>query len=315
MGGAFFGCFLFTTAALTLSGGCKQAVHLQTSAIRPISSENCSGCHREIFAAWLHSPHRTAWSNEEYRNSLAETGTSACFGCHAPRVLEDGRKAELRESNLMEGVNCLACHGGACPHVTLEGAGGGMSRVNPPDPVDRRSALCGICHTGTFEEWRDYASAAAAGSDGPPKDCVDCHMGADMDGNDHAGHGFALRYGKNIAIEVSGIEARPGGGHRVEILLCNRVAGHALPSGYYGFKEVRLEVWFGDRTDESVQSRRFFVELKNALQPGWNGPYCFTFEADGDLLHAQVRRLGPGGKEIAILGAYTAGLREIRSNR
>ena len=135
--GAFTSCILLAALIPAILHGCRNEAFLHTSFSPPPSAQNCAACHEKIFVDWLRSGHRDAWSDEEYMTGLAETGTAVCSGCHAPEVLSllDGDRPVLRESNLMEGVNCLACHGADCPKVIVAdpGASRFSKTVSRPD--------------------------------------------------------------------------------------------------------------------------------------------------------------------------------------
>lgn len=311
--GAFSSCILLAALVPLFFHGCRNEAFLRTSFSPPPSAQKCAGCHDTIFLDWLRSAHRDAWSDEDYMNGLAETGTSACSACHAPEVLSllDGTRPVLRESNLMEGVNCLACHGADCPKVIVEDPG--ASRFSRGVSLkDDTSGLCRICHVSTYEEWLEFSARRETGEKTPG--CVECHMqGHDLgqeqppDPEAIPSHAFLPRYEDSVHIEVTSIEETASGGWDVELVLNCRRAGHRIPTGDYGFREVRLEVWLDDIETAEIHFKRFFVEMGNALEPGRNGPFRFSLEHPGETLSVRVRRLGMHGKQVAILGSYDLG--------
>ncbi len=65
-----------------------------------VGAKKCKACHKAIYTAWSETGHATAFdvlTDEEKKND-------ACVACHTTGVL-------AKDSSLMEGVQCEACHG------------------------------------------------------------------------------------------------------------------------------------------------------------------------------------------------------------
>ena len=65
-----------------------------------VGAKKCKGCHKDLYAAWLETPHATTFdklSDEEKKNE-------ACLKCHTSGTV-------AKDGSLMEGVQCEACHG------------------------------------------------------------------------------------------------------------------------------------------------------------------------------------------------------------
>jgi hypothetical protein len=281
--------------ALCLFYGCAEDRLLRIAPESPPSSSRCADCHAEVHLEWQTSPHARAWINEVYLRSLEETGTMACWPCHAPEARHPGggTPPALRKSNLDEGVNCAACHGAQCPEVVL------ISSVSPPDSAVRSdSRICGDCHRVTFREWEDYISAKAS-NDGP-QTCWGCHMpalGGAVSGP-HRSHAFTAISDTGVRVEVAGLRRTRNRDWEALVQVHSDAAGHRLPSGVYGNREMRLELWIDERSPESIRTKRFFTEMGSALAPGRNGPFIFRVPGDGAMLRVRVIRIENGESTI-----------------
>lgn len=294
---------------------------------RPVTSRECGVCHPQIHEEWASSPHARAWSRESYSTILALTDTVACWACHAPVIFspQEGSKPDLRESNLIEGVNCTACHADICPNVHVTDAEA-LSDVLDSPWKQQSSSLCGTCHIGTYEQWVVYAA------DPGSLNCVECHMHqrstekikTDRDGpvprmtsgnGKHRGHSFTRADRGSMVMDVQKIKSSSQGGLTVELVLDNRIAGHWIPSGWYGYREVRLEVWLDDAAPDPGAVHRFFVEMGSALEPGSNGPYRVSFPGTGEVLNARVVRVTREGEVLHVLGRISVDIADTREVR
>jgi hypothetical protein len=302
-------------------------IFLSFSRKRPVSSRECGVCHEQIFAEWSSSFHALAWARESYTEILALTDTVACWACHAPVVYSprEGFKPDLRESNLMEGVNCTACHADICPNVQVTDAEALSSMLDGPWQ-QQSSRLCGTCHISTYEQWLEYAEEPGSLT------CVECHMRKRstrerMTGPDgpvprltagkgkHRGHSFPRVDRGSMPIHVKRIEFPSSGGITVEIVLENRVAGHSIPSALYGYREARLEAWLDDAVPDERDAHRFFVEMGTALTPGINGPYHVSLAGTGKVLNARLVRVNREGEALYELGRVSADIMDTREVR
>lgn len=312
-------------AALLILGilyGCKKAGVLRFTETRPVASATCGECHEDIYAEWKNSPHAEAWTSKDYMKSLDETGTVACWPCHAPAVLEEpeSKPPIVRESNLIEGVNCAACHGGQCPYIKIGAADGVSVIASPPTSADAEAqVLCGACHEHTYSDWLSYSKDPATGLKEQVPTCVKCHMRKEHEwlrsssgfrpvrsdalqtSDRPEDHNLSMPWRRSIVIETVDLIAAEKQGFHADLLLHNRLAGHGLPSGYYGYREIRLEAWLDEYAPEKVTNLRFFVEMGTTLKPGPNGPFRMTFAETGSILNLRVIRVtDPSGEPLVI---------------
>jgi hypothetical protein len=191
-------------------------------------------------------------------------------------------------------------------------------RIDSEDDITRShepwksnpSRFCGTCHLGTYGEWLRHQLNSKIKEEADS--CCKCHMPSrPLISNDpsaaqytYTSHALApVQEEVIVAIEIEEMESPPTGGVDLKILLYNQAAGHHLPTGDYGFKEVRLDVWWDDLGSSSnIHSERFFVEMNNSLAPGKNGPYIIHFDQAGEVLHARVIRVGRNGDALSVLG-------------
>jgi len=308
--------------------GCKQEFFLRFHSEQPVSSKACAKCHIDIYEEWEPSSHAAAWVSEAFLYSLSETGTVVCWGCHAPRAYLPSHKGRpvLRGSNLIEGVNCTACHTIGCSHITVIDADIPEDEEDDRDTIESSTQPCSACHEGTYSQWLEYFKKKEGITD--LKTCVECHMPevqrALMPAS-QAPSEFSLKKRfypsptfkapsrSALSLKTSKIIETSSGGIDVELMLCNHGAGHHIPSGRYGYREVRLEVQLDGKDSTPVQTKRFFIEMGNALTPGWNGPYRFHFDHRGELLNARVTRVDRKGEEQAILGLLSFRLEDKRT--
>jgi hypothetical protein len=89
------------------------------------NSEQCGGCHQDIYRQWISSTHRQAASDPAYvkninllESSKGITATRYCEGCHAPVALLTGELTPGGKhggipgtAGHLEGVGCMGCHG------------------------------------------------------------------------------------------------------------------------------------------------------------------------------------------------------------
>ncbi len=115
--------------------------------------ETCAGCHDDRHTRWAQGAHANAYADPIFQESWeAQNKPKYCLACHTT-----GFDPNLGEY-AFEGVTCEQCHG---PY----------SADHPPArvPIDRSLAICGTCHTVTFEEW-DGTVHHQVGTD-----CLSCH--------------------------------------------------------------------------------------------------------------------------------------------
>ena len=286
---------VMAAVALAATGVCQPAPPTASGDVAP--SALCGTCHRDIYAMWRSSAHASSMDDilffAAYRDMDATDPSTAalCLGCHAPltRVKPD---PALAAQATWDGVSCEGCH----TLVSVELAPGGARQTFEPGPVKRgpirdavsnghetayselhRSALvCAGCHEfqnvqgtpiiTTYSEW--HASKAA----GQGKTCQACHMtvtGAHVvdpkvkrvaeSVNLHQMPGGHSVTQLNKALEVVMNAAWQGDGIGVTVVLKNKGAGHAVPTGMPG-RRVILAVSVRTSDGQSFDERRVYTK-------------------------------------------------------
>ena len=158
-----------------------------------IGAQGCAGCHDNIRATELKTPHAGAFTNAYFVAAGGQTNSS-CLPCHTVGYgLPTGFVSKIKTPQLA-GVQCENCHGPAANHA-----------ANPDDftvvpQVEIAATVCGGCHTGpmqpTYEEWNTSGHAAVvpdalqtvSSSTNNISSCGRCHSGSVR---------LALIYGQN----------------------------------------------------------------------------------------------------------------------
>jgi hypothetical protein len=239
------------------------------------TAADCERCHQEVYREWQSSLHANAWQSPAFQRASAGGRAEECTGCHAAAPVDPGRPVALRDAHLSEGVTCTSCHLSPRPDAAPLSMRGPVSRTSPVgihpiierDPLYRSSELCGTCHEGALREWL----AAPDPADGEAKPtCQGCHMPAvrrkmESVHDRHAysalfvalgdeaelrRHTFAIpEVEDEIAIDLRA--AWDAGRAALEVQVSNRLP-HALPTGSFGRREVRLAArWHGGSREES----------------------------------------------------------------
>ena len=103
-----------------------------------VTSDGCSGCHREIHEAWSGTLHSEAFSSPIFQEDWVKQGSSpSCLECHTTGF--DTNTGQYTE----EGVACEACHG------PLQ-----LGHPENPMPITPDYTLCARCHKTTTDEWQ-----------------------------------------------------------------------------------------------------------------------------------------------------------------
>jgi hypothetical protein len=148
-----------------------------------IGAQACAGCHDNIRATELNTPHAGAFTNACFVAAGGQTNSS-CLPCHTVGYgLPTGFVSKIKTPQLA-GVQCENCHGPAANHA-----------ANPDDPtvvpqVEIAATVCGGCHTGprqpTYEEWITSGHATVvpdalqtmSSSTNNISSCGRCHSGS-----------------------------------------------------------------------------------------------------------------------------------------
>lgn len=292
---------LIATAAVAVSCAVPGARSLFFHGVdrpQPVATD-CERCHQEIYREWRGSAHAHAWTSETFQTASSQGRAEACVGCHVPVSVDEKAPIVARDANRDEGVTCLACHLSTMPGAAPLTMRGPASRTSPikihpiiaKDPLYRSSELCGRCHELELSQWRKAADPA----DGPKPTCQECHMPSvhrkvESIHEGHAASRIAYAVGRKqdlrrhafavpedvskwLSVEVSG---GPGLAHvRVENHL-----PHALPTGAFGRRRIRIEVsWPGGSASRDLaggsveplaagETREVAVALPRDTEPG-----------------------------------------------
>jgi hypothetical protein len=260
------------------------------------SSVVCGTCHRDIYAMWRSSSHASAVENVVFLDALHEIQASdpatgrLCLGCHAP-LAETIRDPSLTQQATWEGVSCDTCHsivsvelgrGGAKQVIDLGAVKRGPIKdaVSPAhevvySPLHTSALVCAGCHEfqnaegtpiiTTYSEWQQ----SAAGREG--RSCQACHMRltrADVvdpkvkrvtrsEVNLHEIPGGHSPTQLNKALSVSQAVSRRGDELTIEIVLANKGAAHAVPTGMPG-RSVILALAVRTSDGRSFEERRTY---------------------------------------------------------
>jgi hypothetical protein len=270
------------SGALLALAGCRPTVPFAERAFFSREPEHalpaaadCERCHQEVVVEWRASAHARAWTSDAFQTATHGGRAETCTGCHAPAPLAADGPPRLRAGRLDEGVTCVSCHLSAAPDAAPLTMRGPASRSLPievhpviaEDPLYRSSELCGGCHEVTFAEWR----AAPPPAVGEKETCQGCHMPSvhrTVESVNEAvpyspllvaleetqplrRHRFAVPDDADEEI-VLALERGPAAlGVRVE-----NHAPHALPTGSFGRREVRLFVtWPGGSAEHAFAAR------------------------------------------------------------
>ena len=282
--------------------------------IRSRPPQDCAECHNEITRQWSRSKHAIAWTNPDFMETSNELTDLECLPCHAPTPLlqqAPEQPAELRDHNRHFGVDCKVCHFVNCSYAGPYDTWG----PHPTTQKTRRvgsAQFCGTCHLMELQEYNDlYVEAveSAAGGGGKRlKACAECHMPARRSRLTQ-GHILSLAHPKRIVRDHSfpawtnrpirgAVEVLELGTHReadgpftVDFTLVNRGAGHRIPTGKFGNREVLLVVELLDRQGNVLGSDERSLDSNRAegLAPEELTPFSMTVEVPETAEPAKVR--------------------------
>ena len=153
-----------------------------------IGSQACAGCHDNIRATELKTPHAGAFTNADFVAAGGQTNSS-CLPCHTVGYgLPTGFVSQSRTPQLA-GVQCENCHGPAANHQANQ------SDFTVIPQIEIAATVCGGCHSAshttytnppTFEEWSASGHAAVvpdalqtmSSSTNNISSCGRCHSGS-----------------------------------------------------------------------------------------------------------------------------------------
>ena len=311
-----FSAILSIAAILFISAGCKLIENLHPELVQRgeefPGSKECSKCHIDIYNEWVESSHSNSYTNEAFKVSTNNYEFKFCLGCHVPETIfksQSGNPADksgvglstlkdeeiaARSYKLADGVDCQGCH--LTADCTLAGPHSGVS----PHPTEKReelyrtSALCGICHRDTMEEYLAYTEGGGEAT------CQECHMPAvnrKLIQNEPWQKLHARKEGKAHTFSVSSAMKKKKDfidlkfteinhdkkqiAGNVEII--NTKVNHSIPTGKYGYKEILLLINLKDSLGTIIKSKQesMFVELNTQLNPGEKRIVNFIFDLKG----------------------------------
>jgi hypothetical protein len=313
-------------------------------------SERCGRCHETIYETWKSSLHAESLSNDNFLRAFRDTQeaegqelASLCLRCHAP-ILEINHDDDLVYHLTWDGVNCDICHSlsavkktktGFDPVFELENGKFGPFEDSSDDahevrysPLHTSSELCAWCHEysnkdgtpilATWSEWKK-SKAAEAG-----QTCQSCHMGEvsgdavdprlDRDPaasiNLHTARGGHSLEQLHKAVAITLQPERKGASIEVAVLVKNKGAGHAVPTGMPGRRvilDLQLRVVGGEVFEETrVYGKVFETESGSEIRldreyfkPGIKLRSDTTLQPDE--LRTERFRFPVPGKSTAIL--------------
>ena len=295
----------------SITAGCFGEVCIAPVVTPLTAAATCGSCHRSEEEAWRASPHARAYVSNGFKERTHDYAVSECLACHAPAGPAAAlARPALRSATPAEGVTCVSCHAlGAGAHPAAS------ARKLFDGGADLRAArFCGSCHEDTFVEW------SAAGS-GKRLDCAACHMprtprGGELLSDHSLLHDRDTLSRNAVALDV--VAAKRGTPPHVgaRVALENIAADHALPTGKYGFRDLRLTVEVIDRAGRSLATRSIDLVVSGRgdarpLAAHERREIAFDLE-DKDALAVAVRarleKAGPWGPEPA---PRASALREV----
>ena len=270
----------------------------------------CADCHRAIARQWRDSPHAQAWLGENFIAESKQYTKKECLPCHAPLPLleqEPDRLPRLRAERRRDGVDCYACHQVGCaqagpcnapaPHATVSDGG----RLGT-------AGFCGRCHEQEYKQHRQLYLKSVA--EGTAKTCIACHMPVAI-ARLTQGHLLSRFHPRRIVGDHSFcawteellrgvLEASPlellrtdGGAVEVAFTLTNRGAGHRIPTGKHGYRELRVRVRLLDAAGAilGMAEDSLLGDSEEGLEPGKPRAFAMLVEAAGNALPTRVQLL------------------------
>ena len=274
------------------------------------SPQACAECHSDIVKQWQCSAHARAWTNPKLRSVVESNDDSPCLKCHASvPLLEQAadEPAKLRDNCRVLGVDCNTCHALGCDYAGPYDSWGphGMKQENCRL---RSSAFCGTCHEVEFEEYNElYVPSAQSGT---PSGCSDCHMPAYRDRltqksllslmhpkrivRDHSFPVWTERVLRDaIRLDRLTAKSEARGEFKVSFQLRNVGAGHRIPTGGFGHRELHVQVELIDSDGLVIAKadQKILPDDEQSLAPGKAIPFVLCLDAAAGRASARIRVL------------------------
>jgi len=290
-----------------LATGCR----LIENHVKDHTPNGCADCHVNITRQWAASGHAEAWDDAGFKRVSANRTVADCLPCHAPEPIHQqapGEEPKLREVRLSDGVSCRTCHAIGCTYA------GPYDSWGPHRMVQDRtrlpcSSFCGTCHNFEQEEYAELYVPNVE-PDETPKQCIGCHMPVCTDRltqghllsrlhpervvHDHTFPAFSDKLLEDaVHLEGLGVLHTAEDEVQVEFTLTNRGAGHRIPTGEYGYRELRIHVDLLDKDgnvlgfeEESLNGAR-----RDGLVPGQPTLFSLTVFIETGSTPASIRLL------------------------
>jgi hypothetical protein len=270
------GIVLVAAVAASWLSGCN----LGQREMEDTTPHGCAECHVDITHQWQQSAHSIAWLSPEFTELTDQHREESCLPCHASKPLLEqspGSEPQLRDSHRQFGVDCNVCHQIGCGYA---GPYKNLIEAHPTIQDTTRlpcSDFCGSCHRMEHEQ---YVEQYLATTSEPANSCSGCHMPAYRSRltQDHIlsyihpkrivrDHSFPV-WDDRVSCGAIELAVRDASWPepktvQVRVTLVNRGAGHSIPVGEFGHRElnVRAEV---RRADGSVLGEREHVVLADS---------------------------------------------------
>ena len=154
-GGAILLTWLLPAGQLAIA---NELVDCGATADAFCGAATCGCCHPDNQYRWADSLHASAAIDARFRvRLLEESDPGRCYQCHTTGY--DPLTGRFEQA----GVTCESCHG-PYQHDHSEGQ---MAIADP-------TAICGQCHSGTLEAWRNGLHPEAKVEESA-SGCTDCH--------------------------------------------------------------------------------------------------------------------------------------------
>jgi hypothetical protein len=292
------------------------------------SASLCGKCHTDIYAEWKESAHAKSYSNDAFR--LATNGYSFkdCLGCHSPVSIYAAGVPAARNAISDEGVTCVSCHfkqgrltGPIDPTATIV-----PHAIDVEKEFYTTSELCGTCHQGTYDEWRQAKVE-------DKKTCQDCHMPeverkvtqatdflskvlVSME-EEHKLKRHTFDYRKidkpKEAVSFAVKWEREEDGFFADVVVQSR-APHSIPTGDFGFRKaiVAMTARSGDGKILSQQSVDLYKETKSALKPMERRSFHFSLPGDASRIEIALKREGQNETNRFVIGEFAFSREETK---
>lgn len=294
-------CLACIVLVIFIFAGCHKFPDLvMTGANSPVA-ERCGECHMTIYEEWKNSFHAKSYINPEFKAVTNDYDFDFCFGCHIPETIYAEQDIKPRNVNLDDGVNCNGCH------LNEDCALSGPLSALAPHTVEakaefyRSSDLCGVCHKGTFKEWKGVKTKDKK------KSCQECHMPSverkliqdepwqkiypEKNGRKHTFSVHDAITGMNEFLDIEFKDVSYSDKQVKGVLLLeNSAVPHSVPTGDYGYREILLTIQLNDDSGNMLISKElsFFVELDNALEYGKKIKIPFSFDLQTIVLKPSI---------------------------